>query len=71
MSFFKSHILPYNQLTTPRFHIEVLVLQKITKFQEKVTTTHVPAWPQILTEITQVFLIKYLQDILDGNGYWS
>ena len=29
MSFFKEHLLLYNQLITPRFHIEILVLIKI------------------------------------------
>ena len=27
--FSKAHFLPYNQLTTPKFYIEVLVLLKI------------------------------------------
>ena len=39
MSFSKAHFLPYNQLTLPRLHIQVLVLLKIAYFQEKVTTT--------------------------------
>ena len=42
MSLSKAHLLPYNQLTKPRFHIQVLVLLKIAYFQEKVTTTSVP-----------------------------
>ena len=42
MSLSKAHPLPYNQLTTSRFHIQVLVLVKIAYFQEKVTTIPVP-----------------------------
>ena len=60
MSFSKVHLLPYNQLTTPRFHIQVLVLLKITYFQEKVTTTSAPIQPKIFTETTHVILIMYL-----------
>ena len=41
MSLPKARLLPYNQLTTPRFHIQGLVLLKIAWFQEKVTTTAV------------------------------
>ena len=41
MSFAKAHFLPYNQLTTPRFHIQVLVLLKIAYFQGKVNTPSV------------------------------
>ena len=59
MNFSKAHLLPCNQLTTPRFHIQTLVLLKIAYFQEKVTTTSVPIYPQIFTETTQVALIKY------------
>ena len=60
MSFSKAHLLPYKQLTTPRFHIQVLALLKIAYFQEKVTTKSVPIQPQIFREITRVILIKYL-----------
>ena len=49
MSFSKSHLLPYNQLTTARLHIQVLVLLKIAYFQEKVNITSVPIQPQIFT----------------------
>ena len=42
MSFSKAHLLPYNQLTTPRSRIQALVLVKIAYFQEKVTTTSLP-----------------------------
>ena len=35
MSFSKAYLLPYNQLTTPRFHIQVLVLLKIAYFSGK------------------------------------
>ena len=42
MSFSKAHLLPYNQLTIPRFRIQALVLLKIAYFQEKVTTMSVP-----------------------------
>ena len=42
MSFSKAHLLPYNQLTTPRSRIQALVLLKIAYFQEKVTTTSLP-----------------------------
>ena len=55
MSLSKAHLLPYNQLTTPRFDIQVLVLVKIAYFQEKVTTASVPIQPQIFTEITSDF----------------
>ena len=41
MSFSKAHLLPYNQLTTPRFHIQVLLLLNTAYFQEKVTATSV------------------------------
>ena len=75
MSFSKAHLLPYNQLTTPRFHIQVLLLVKIAYFQEKVTTTSVPIQPQIFTETTQVILIKYLSNyirwksVIGANSY--
>ena len=35
MSFSRAHLLPYNQLTTLRFHIQVLVLLKIAYFSGK------------------------------------
>ena len=41
MSFSKVHLLPYNQLTTARFHIQILVLFNTAYFQEKATTTSV------------------------------
>ena len=40
MNFSKVHLLSYNQLTTPRF--QVLLLLNIAYFQEKVTTPSVP-----------------------------
>ena len=40
MSLSKAHPLPYNQLITSRFHIQVLVLVKIAYFQEKVACTY-------------------------------
>ena len=40
--FLQDTLLPYNQLTIPRFHIQVLVILKITYFQEKVITMSVP-----------------------------
>ena len=42
MSFSKPLFLPYNQLTIPRFHIQVLVLLNTEYFQKKVTITPVP-----------------------------
>ena len=42
MNFSKAHLLTYNQLTTPKFRIQALILLKIAYFQEKVTTTPVP-----------------------------
>ena len=41
MSFSKARLLPDNQLTTARFHIQVLVLFNTAYFREKVTTTSV------------------------------
>ena len=64
ISFSKANLLPYNQLITPRFHIEVLILLKIAYFQEKVTAMSVPIQPQIFTEITQVILTKYLPNYI-------
>ena len=58
MSFSKAHLLPYNQLNTPRFRIQVLVLLKIAYFQEKVTATPVPIQSKIFTETTQMISIK-------------
>ena len=40
--FLQGTYFTYDQPTTPRFHIQVLVLIKIALFQEKVTTTSVP-----------------------------
>ena len=58
MSFSKAHLLPYNQLNTPRFRIQVLVLLKIAYFQEKVTATPVPIQSKIFIETTQMISIK-------------
>ena len=58
MSFSKAHLLPYNQLNTPRFRIHILVLLKIAYFQEKVTATPVPIQSKIFTETTQMISIK-------------
>ena len=71
MSFFKAHLLPYNQLTTPRFRIQVHVLLKIAYFREKVTTTLVPIEPQLFTEITQVILIKYPPSYIRWKWIWE